>query len=67
MPYCGFPKGPWWPRSQRLSGSGMSTRGADAADADRIAQLERLAKLRKSGALTEAEFQAEKARVLGEL
>jgi hypothetical protein len=36
-----------------------------AAD-DRISQLERLAKLREQGALTESEFQAEKARVLGE-
>jgi hypothetical protein len=31
---------------------------------DRIAQLERLAKLRDEGVLTEAEFQAEKARIL---
>ena len=39
----------------------------DAADdaGDRIAALERLAKLRESGALTEAEFEAEKARILG--
>jgi hypothetical protein len=36
----------------------------DADAADRIAQLERLAKLRESGALTAAEFEAEKARVL---
>jgi Short C-terminal domain len=33
---------------------------------DRISQLERLAKLREQGALTESEFQAEKARILGE-
>jgi len=33
---------------------------------DRISRLERLAKLREQGALTEAEFQAEKARILGE-
>jgi ABC-type nitrate/sulfonate/bicarbonate transport system substrate-binding protein len=32
---------------------------------DRISQLERLAKLREQGALTESEFQAEKARILG--
>jgi Short C-terminal domain len=31
---------------------------------DRIAQLERLAKLRDDGVLTDAEFQAEKARIL---
>ena len=36
------------------------------AGEDRISQLERLAKLREQGALTESEFQAEKARVLGE-
>jgi hypothetical protein len=33
---------------------------------DRISQLERLARLREQGALTESEFQAEKARILGE-
>ena len=33
---------------------------------DRISQLERLAKLRDQGALTDSEFQAEKARILGE-
>jgi Short C-terminal domain len=33
---------------------------------DRISQLERLAKLREQGALTDSEFQAEKARILGE-
>jgi Short C-terminal domain len=33
---------------------------------ERIAQLERLAKLRESGVLTAAEFEAEKAKVLGE-
>jgi hypothetical protein len=32
----------------------------------RISQLERLAKLREQGALTDSEFQAEKARILGE-
>jgi hypothetical protein len=31
---------------------------------DRIAQLERLSKLHESGALSEAEFEAEKARIL---
>lgn len=35
------------------------------ADDDTIAELERLAKLRAAGALTEAEFQQAKARVLG--
>jgi hypothetical protein len=45
--------------------------GAGASDAgggdDRLAQLERLAKLRDSGALTETEFQTEKARLLSGL
>jgi hypothetical protein len=35
------------------------------AGEDRIAQLERLAKLRDSGALSDEEFEAEKARLLG--
>jgi hypothetical protein len=38
--------------------------GGDDSD-DRVAQLERLAKLKDSGALTEQEFEREKARVLG--
>lgn len=36
-----------------------------AGGGDRIAELERLERLRQSGALTEAEFEREKARVLG--
>jgi Short C-terminal domain len=39
--------------------------GGDDPGDDRIEQLERLAKLHDSGALTDAEFAAEKARVLG--
>lgn len=35
-------------------------------ESDRVAQLERLARLKDSGALTEAEFEREKARLLGE-
>ena len=31
---------------------------------DRIAKLERLSKLREGGVLSEAEFEAEKARIL---
>ncbi len=38
---------------------------AAAGDDDRIAQLERLAKLHDSGALSDQEFEAEKARLLG--
>ena len=43
----------------------LQSAGAEGGS-DRISQLERLARLREQGALTEAEFQAEKARVLGE-
>ncbi len=33
---------------------------------DSVAQLEKLAKLKESGALTEAEFEAEKAKIIGQ-
>jgi len=36
-----------------------------AGEPDKIAQLTQLAALKDSGALTEAEFEAEKAKVLG--
>jgi hypothetical protein len=39
---------------------------AAGGEDDRVAQLERLAKLKESGALTEQEFEREKARILGE-
>jgi hypothetical protein len=46
--------------------SGM-TQGAQAqSQADPVEQLERLAKLKDQGALTEAEFAAEKAKILGQ-
>lgn len=38
---------------------------AGARDDDRIAELERLANLKEAGALTEEEFEREKARILG--
>ena len=44
--------------------SGVEPAGADDDAADRIANLERLARLRDSGVLSEAEFEAEKARLL---
>lgn len=44
-----------------LDGDGRLAGGAD----DRLSALERLAALKASGALTEAEFEAEKARILG--
>jgi hypothetical protein len=37
-----------------------------AAQPDPVTQLEKLAKLKESGALTEAEFEAEKAKILGQ-
>jgi hypothetical protein len=49
-------------------GSGFTPAPAPvpAADAgDQIAELERLAKLRDSGALTDAEFEQQKAKILG--
>jgi Short C-terminal domain len=36
------------------------------AQPDTVGQLERLAKLKESGALTDAEFEAEKAKILGQ-
>jgi hypothetical protein len=36
-----------------------------AGESDKVAQLTQLAALKDSGALTEAEFEAEKAKVLG--
>jgi hypothetical protein len=43
---------------------GMAPQAPDQTDS--VSQLERLAKLKESGALTEAEFQAEKQKILGE-
>jgi putative oligomerization/nucleic acid binding protein len=39
---------------------------APAAQPDPVEQLEKLAKLKESGALTEPEFEAEKAKILGQ-
>jgi len=58
---------------QAMPGANVQVGGAGAAGAaaagadedDRVAQLERLAKLKDSGALTEEEFEREKARILG--
>jgi hypothetical protein len=49
---------------QQVAGARMMA--ASAPPPDPIEQLERLARLRDSGALTEEEFQAQKARLLGE-
>jgi hypothetical protein len=44
----------------------VRTQGTSAAQPDPISQLEKLAELRKSGALTDGEFEQQKQRVLGE-
>jgi hypothetical protein len=51
---------------QPASGFGTVARAPATSEADRIAKLQTLAGLRKSGALTDEEFEREKARVLGE-
>jgi hypothetical protein len=48
-----------------LSGAGLGGAPAPAAESDSVGQLERLAKLHESGALTDAEFTQEKAKLLG--
>ncbi len=55
------------PGAQIQVGDGQVAAGAgtDPGDDDRLAELERLAKLKESGALTEEEFEREKARILG--
>lgn len=61
---------------EKLAAGGVDLEAIGAAGAgfgaqptvggDRISELERLAKLRESGALTESEFQAQKQKLLGE-
>jgi hypothetical protein len=49
-----------------VAGAGAQPASGGAAPAaDTVSQLERLARLKESGALTEAEFEREKARILG--
>jgi Short C-terminal domain len=58
---------------QQYPGAQIEVEGAQAfgqptaasREDDRVAQLERLAKLKESGALSEEEFEREKARILG--
>ncbi len=45
--------------------AGFRTSGGSAGGGDNLADLERLAKLRDSGALTDAEFEQQKAKILG--
>jgi hypothetical protein len=47
-----------------IEAAGVAPEGRSNMIEDRIAQLERLSKLRESGVLSEAEFEAEKARIL---
>jgi hypothetical protein len=46
----------------QMAGAGPAAAGGD----DRVAQLERLAKLHESGALSDEEFEREKARILAQ-
>jgi Short C-terminal domain len=50
-----------------VGGSGFAPAPAPAPSGggDHVAELERLAKLRDSGALTDAEFEQQKAKILG--
>jgi hypothetical protein len=47
-----------------LASAGAAPEGGGNMVEDRIANLERLSKLRESGVLSDAEFEAEKARIL---
>jgi hypothetical protein len=58
---------------QAMPGAQVNVEGAAgtapapaSSEADRVAQLEKLAKLKDSGALTDQEFAREKARILGQ-
>ena len=51
-------------RERRVAAAGAPAAAAPATD-PRVAELERLASLRDSGALSEEEFAAEKQRLLG--
>ena len=50
---------------EQMLGVDLDGDGTAGAPTDRISQLERLAQLRSSGALTEQEFEAEKRKLLG--
>jgi hypothetical protein len=53
--------GRWWPRTI-VEGEPI---GRPAAPADPVAQLKELAALKEQGHLTDEEFAAQKARILG--
>jgi hypothetical protein len=48
-----------------VGGEGFSPAPAPSGGGDSVAELERLAKLRDSGALSETEFEQQKAKILG--
>jgi hypothetical protein len=52
-------------QGQSAAGVGFASDGAGSDTDDQLAQLERLAALRDSGALTDQEFEEQKRRVLG--
>jgi hypothetical protein len=65
------PQGPTPGQVRPVAGSGgfvsapAPAPASGAAGGDHLAELERLAKLRDSGALTDAEFEQQKAKILG--
>jgi Short C-terminal domain len=63
------PQGPAQGEVRPVAGSGgfapAPAATSAAGGADHLAELERLAKLRDSGALTDAEFEQQKAKILG--
>jgi hypothetical protein len=54
-------------QQHNLEKMGMAQPQPEASPDDALSKLERLAKLRDSGALTDAEFEAEKKQLLGEI
>ena len=65
----GPPSGEVRPVAERAGDSRAAPTPSPSASGgvDTVAELERLAKLRDSGALTDAEFEQQKAKILGEL
>jgi hypothetical protein len=62
------PQGPAQGEVRPVAGSGgfaPASAAPSAGGGDHLAELERLAKLRDSGALTDAEFEQQKAKILG--
>jgi hypothetical protein len=51
--------------AQAAAAQGFASTGPSTGSPDPVAQLEKLAKLRDSGALTDAEFEQQKAKILG--